>query len=294
MDNLAVMREIAPSAQIAAGAVIGPFCVVGPNAVVGPRTRLGSRTTVSGCTTIGSDNDIAEGCVLGGPPQDLKYAGGPTRLIVGHRNRLGRFVTVHTGTEFGGYLTRIGSDNVLHDGCHVAHDCYVDDRTVLGADVLLAGHIHICSGAVVEQRCGVHHYVTVGSHARVRRCTPVRRDVPPFAVFAADNYDWQGSPAVVGAHDEGIRAAKLGHWEESELREALRDLFEDEAALQTKIEQLVNIGVEGAAAELCRFCLRSLQGLYGRCRESYRGTAPPEALQYLPPELQAVIRRTQS
>lgn len=103
-------------------------------------------------------------------------------------------------------------------------------------------------------------------------------------------YDWS-PPAVRGVHEAGLAAAGLTAEEDRELRNALQDLFEDEAALQTKIEQLMNLGVEGEVAALCEFCLRSLRGLYGRFREVYRGKTPPEALEHPPPERRANFRR---
>ena len=128
----------------------------------------------------------------------------------------------------------------------------------------------------------MHHFVTVGRFARVGAHTPVRRDVPPFTDFHSFDHDWQSPPTVCGAHEAGIADAHLPREQEKELRFALKELFDNEATLQTKIEQLVNMGVEGEAARLCDFCLRSLQGLYGRCREVYRGKPAPEAKRHLP------------
>ncbi|RPI60676.1 MAG: hypothetical protein EHM48_06855, partial [Planctomycetaceae bacterium] len=228
------------------------------------------------------------GCVLGCDPQDLKYAGGATLLVIGHRNRFGHNVTAHIGTEFGGYLTRIGDDNMFMHGSHIAHDCYVDNRAVLGRDVMLAGHVRVQSGAVIEDMAGLHHFTTVGRYARVGARTPVRRDVPPYTHFiGGDNL----TPAVRGIHHAGIAAAKLTPHEETELRRVLHELFSDESALQTKIEQILSIGVEGQAAFLCEFCQQSLQGVFGRYRELLRGKIPPEAIEHLPPERRTEQRR---
>ncbi|MFA6132692.1 MAG: acyl-ACP--UDP-N-acetylglucosamine O-acyltransferase [Phycisphaerae bacterium] len=289
MKDLTVIREIDASARVAAEATVGPFCVIGPGVTIGPHTVLTRRVSVSGRTIIGSANIIEEGCVLGSSPQDLKYAGSSTMLIIGHRNRFGPRVTAHIGTEAGGGLTRIGNDNLLLDGCHIAHDCFVDDHTVLGREVLLAGHVLVQSGAVVSDLAGAHHFTTIGRYARVGPRTPVRRDVPPFTNFCGEDHE-KLPPAVRGVHENGMRAAKLSPGEEAELRKALRELFEDETALQTKIEQLVNMGVEGEAAALCEFCQHSLQGVYGRYRELLRGQMPPEALRYLPPDLISLWR----
>ncbi len=290
MTDVTVVREIDPAARVSPEARIGPYCVIGPNVTIGPGTVLLRRVSVTGRTTIGSENFFEEGCVLGARPQDLKYEGSTTLLHIGHRNRFARAVTAHIGTEPGGFLTRIGDANVILDGTHIAHDCYLDNDVHLGRNVLLAGHIRIHDGAVIEDHAGLHHFVTVGTHARVGPRTPVRRDVPPYTNFFSED-DRSAPPAVSGIHEAGIAAANLAPDEEKELRRALQELFDDEAALQTKIEQLVNMGVEGEVAELCQFIQRSLQGIYGRHRELYRGKAPPEAEAYLPPELKAAVRR---
>ena len=293
MTDVIVMREVAPSARVAPEATVGAFCVVGPNVTIGPGTVLVRRVVVEGNTVLGSNNYVDEGCVLGAEPQDLKYRGEPALLLIGHRNRFGRNATAHIGTAAGGWLTRIGDDNVFLDGAHIAHDCYVDDRTHLGRDAQLAGHVRVQTGAVLEDQVGAHHFVTIGRFARVRQRTPVRRDVPPYTEFFSDVCDRQ-APSVRGPHEEGIRAAGLSQDEERELRRALKELFDDESALQTKIEQLVNLGVEGEVAALCEFCHHSLQGIYGRYRELFRGKTPPEAEAYLPKDRPSAPWRNQA
>jgi len=260
---------------------------------IGPDTVLQRRVCVTGHTIIGQGNMIGEGCVLGAIPQDLKYAGGVTLLVIGHRNRFGRNVTAHIGTENGGYLTRIGDGNRLMDGCHIGHDSFIDDRTTLGRQVLLAGHIRVHEGAVLEDFSAVLQFCTIGQHSRVGRRVPVRRDVPPYTDF--DCPDNETTPSVTGIYEAGIAAAKrLDAEDKKELRRALADLFDNEAALATKIEQLVNLGVDGEVAALCEFCKRSLRGTYGRHREMYRGVIPPEVDQFMPAEWKTIVRRPTS
>jgi len=292
ISQVKVLREIDPAARVSPEARIGPFCSVGPHVTIGPGTTLVRRVCVTGHTTIGSGNVIEEGCVLGARPQDLKYKGHPTLLVIGHRNRFGRCVTAHIGTESGGFVTHVGDGGFFDDRVHIAHDCYVDNDVRIGKDALLAGHIRLHDGAVIGDLVGIQHFVTVGKHARVGPRTPVRRDVPPFTNFFSDNYDWADPPAVRGVHEEGIAAARLAPEEEKELRRALHELFDDETALQTKIEQLVNMGVEGEVAELCQFVQRSLRGVFGRYRELTRGKPPAEADRYLPPELRTAVRES--
>ncbi len=292
MPDVEITRQVDPSAKVAPDAKVSAYCVIGPNVTIGPGTVLRRRVCVRGHTTIGSENIFAEGCVIGDEPQDLKYAGGPTLLIIGHRNRFGRNTTVHVGTETGGHLTHIGDDNVFQQGCHIAHDCYVHDKSYFGRNVLVAGHICVETGAVVEDHAGIHQFSTIGRYCRIGPCTPVRRDIPPYIDFYCDQTG--KSPAVRGVHEAGIKAAQLAPDEEKELRHILGELFDDDTALETKIEQLEKLGVEGEAAAVCEFCRRSLRGVYGRYRELFRGGAPPEAELFLPPQQLADIRRSLS
>ena len=293
MPDLTVLREIADSARVHPDARIGAFCTIGPEAVIGAGSVLGSRVTVVGRTTLGEGNHIGDGSVLGSVPQDLKYGGRPTYLIVGDRNRLGPKVTAHVGTESGGHLTRIGDDNLLEAGVHVAHDCYVDDRTHLGAGVLLAGHIRVEDGAVVEEKVGVHHFTTVGRFSRVKARTPIRRDVPPFTIFGSTGY-YDTPAAVEGVHEHGLGEAGLSEPERAELRRAVAHLFEDEQALSVKVGAILARGdLVEAVRELCEFCQRSLEGHFGRFRERFRGQMPPEARRYLPPQVLAELGRSE-
>ncbi len=293
MAKVDVIREIDPLARVASNARVGPYCVIGPDVVIGPGTVLGRRVVVKGNTTIGSGNVIGDGCVLGAKPQDLKYRGSACLLVIGHYNRFGPMVTAHIGTEPGGFVTRIGDHNEILQSVHIAHDCFVDDYTHLGRNVQLAGHILVQTGAVMEDLSGAHHFVTIGRYARIGPRTPVRRDVPPFVNFYSEDYGWT-PPSVRGVHEAGIGAAGLKKEEEAELRRALHELFEDEVAFQTKIEQLENLGVEGEAKALCEFCQQSLLGRFGRYRESFRGQVPPEAVAILPPEKLAELQRRTS
>lgn len=279
--ELTVISEIADGADIAPDVRIGPCCVIGHEVVIGSGTVLGRRVTVAGRTTIGADNVIRDGCVLGVVPQDLKYHGRATYLLIGDRNRFGPNVTAHVGTEAGGNLTRIGSDNVLEAGAHVAHDCYIDDRTHIGPAVLLAGHIRVETGAVIEEMVGMHHFTTIGRFSRVGPRTPVTRDVPPFTFFTSAGY-YTSPPAVRGLHEQGLQAAGLSQSEADALREAFNFLFEDKRGLIVKVRELLEQPDLAAPVRLlCESCMRSLTGRFGRHRERYRGKTPPEAEEFL-------------
>ncbi len=279
-SHLTVIREIADGAEIAPDVRIGPCCVIGPDVVIGSETELGCRVTVTGRTRIGGDNLIQDGCVLGAVPQDLKYQGRPTYLVIGDRNRLGPKVTAHVGTEAGGSLTRIGNDNVLDVGAHVAHDCYVDDQTYIGPAVLLAGHIRVQTGAVLDEMVGVHHFTTIGRFSRVGPRTPVVRDVPPFTFFSSAGY-YTSPSSIRGVHEQGLSTAGIPPTQVDALRRAVGYLFEHEDALAVKVARMLEkTDLPEAVRILCEFCLQSLAGRFGRHREAFRGKVPPEAQEF--------------
>ncbi|NLF32964.1 MAG: acyl-ACP--UDP-N-acetylglucosamine O-acyltransferase [Planctomycetes bacterium] len=291
MAHIDVVSEIAPGAQVDDSACVGRWCVIGPEVRIGPGTRLTSHVTVLGRTTIGRDNAIAPGSVIGGEPQDKKYRGGAAWLVIGDRNRIGRNVTINVGTELGGRVTYIGDDNVIDDAAHVAHDCYITHHVQLHRKVLLAGHIVIEPGAVVESMTGIHHFVRIGRYCRIGTRTPVRRDVPPYVHYYSHDYYWD-PPMVRGLHDEGIAAAALPARQAQRLRTALEELFGDPAAMAIKIHALeADAPLDPEVAHLCQFCREGLDGTYGRYRERFRNQVPPEAEQYLSSELVAAIRK---
>lgn len=290
MHDMQVIREIASGAQIHPEAHVGRWCVIGPDVHVGAGTVLADRVTVTGRTHIGRDNRVGSGSVLGAEPQDLKYRGGGTWLLIGDRNRIGHNVTAHVGTEVGGWVTFVGDDNVLDDTCHVAHDCYVSSRTHIGRGVLLAGHIVVQEGAAVEAMTGVEAFARIGRFSRIGPRTPVRRDVPPFADYYSTDYYWD-PPSIRGLHEAGIVAAALPKDQEQRLRDALGWLFDRDAAMATKLDLLERGDPDPHLAYVCQFCRESLSGLYGRYRSLFRGQLPPEARQYLPTWLLETIEK---
>ncbi|MGC4033149.1 MAG: acyl-ACP--UDP-N-acetylglucosamine O-acyltransferase [Tepidisphaeraceae bacterium] len=171
---------IEPGAQLGENVRVGPFCVIGPNVTVGDGTILHSRVTIVGHTTIGKNNEIHPNAVLGSPPQDLKYRGGPTRLEIGDNNQIREAVTVHTGTEAGIGLTKIGSGNLLMVNAHIGHNAVFGDRCLVGNNVMIAGHVNCRDGAALMGGVGVHHFVTIGEYAYIAGYARVMHDVPPY------------------------------------------------------------------------------------------------------------------
>jgi len=174
------------SATIHPEAEVGPVAVVGEAVVVGARTRIGAHAVVEGPTVLGEDNVVHPHAALGGPPQDLKYGGEPTRLLVGSRNVFREFMTAHRGTVTGHAETVIGDDNLFMAYAHVAHDCVVGSRTVFANSASLSGHVVVEDDVVLGGFAVVRQFCRVGRFAYVGGMTPVNKDVLPFTWTSSD------------------------------------------------------------------------------------------------------------
>jgi UDP-N-acetylglucosamine acyltransferase len=173
--------RVAPGAHLAPGVRVGPYCIVGPQVRLGAGTVLDSHVVVDGDTTIGADNRFFPFASIGLAPQDLKYRGEPSRLVIGDRNIFREFVTIHRGTLGGGNVTRIGSDNLFQAYAHVGHDCAIGDHTICAHGATLGGHVEVHDWATVGAFSGVHQFCRVGTHAFVGGYTVVTKDVLPYS-----------------------------------------------------------------------------------------------------------------
>ena len=178
IDPTAVVH---PGAQIGEGTIVGPYAVVGEHARVGRRCRIGASAVVDGWTEIGDETQIFPFASIGLIPQDLKFRGEQTRLVIGKRNIFREFVTIHRGTRGGGGTTRIGDRNVFMAYAHVAHDCHIGHDTIFGNNATLGGHVHVEDFATISAGSGVHQFCRVGRHAFVGGYTVVTKDALPFA-----------------------------------------------------------------------------------------------------------------
>lgn len=176
-----------PSARIADDVEIGPFCIIGADVEIGPATRVAPHTIIRGPTTIGHDNVIFSFSSIGEAPQDMKYAGEPTRLEIGDRNTIREYVTLNRGTADGGGVTRIGNDNLFMAYSHVAHDCVVGDHTIFANAASLAGHVNVGDWAILGGFTSVHQFCRIGAHSFSGLGTVITRDVPPFVTVAGNH-----------------------------------------------------------------------------------------------------------
>lgn len=176
---------IDPAARVHSSCQVGPFCVIGPDVELGEHCRLISHVTLEGPTKIGAHNRFYPFCSIGQAPQDITYAGEPTRLEIGSHNQIREFVTINRGTVKGGGCTRVGNHNLIMAYSHVAHDCKIGDHVILANAATLGGHVVIEDWATVGALCPVHHFVRIGAYSFVGGGTTITRDVLPFSKTAA-------------------------------------------------------------------------------------------------------------
>jgi UDP-N-acetylglucosamine acyltransferase len=221
-----------PSARIGANVEIGAYSIVGAGVELGDGSRIGPHCTIEGPTRIGRDNRFHGHAAIGGDPQDKKFEGERTELVIGDRNVFREFTTINRGTGQGGGATRIGDDNWLLAYVHVAHDCRIGNGCVFSNNATLAGHVEIGDFVILSGFAGVHQFCRIGAHAFVGMGAFVNGDVPPFVMVAQEGY---GRPRGVNA--EGLKRRGFDAGRIAAIKRAYRALYVsgaklDEAKLQ--------------------------------------------------------------
>lgn len=239
-----------PAARLDDSVEVGPFCIIGPDVTLGPNCRLVSHVTLTGRTTIGAGNTFYQGVVVGEVPQDLKYHGEPSEVVMGDYNTIREYTTIHRGTEFGGGVTRLGNGNLIMGCVHVAHDSTIEDKCIIANGVGLAGHVVIQSGVVMGGSSLYHQFVTVGRGAIVAGGVRCKRDCPPFIIL--DN-----EPAEPrGINVRGLERQGYSPEEIKQVETVYRRLFVNRKGTplrQVCEELLADATLTGPAQELVRF-----------------------------------------
>ncbi|SFS19681.1 acyl-[acyl-carrier-protein]--UDP-N-acetylglucosamine O-acyltransferase [Dyella sp. OK004] len=226
--------QIDPTAKIGANVSIGAYSVIGAEVEIGEGTVIGPHVVIEGPTRIGRDNRICQFASLGGAPQDKKFAGEHTELVIGDRNLIREFVTINRGTGDGGGSTRIGNDNWLLAYVHVAHDCQIGNNTVFSNYSALAGHVEIGDFVIMSGFSGVHQFCKVGAHAFIGMGCLVGSDVPPFVMMANEQ---RGRPR--GINSEGLKRRGFEAPRIAAIKRAYRTLYMAGLTLSDAREQLV-------------------------------------------------------
>jgi len=207
-------------AQIANNVEIGAFCVIGANVKIGEGTILKSHVVIDGDTTIGKNNIIYPFATIGLVPQDLKFVGEKSQLIIGDNNTIREHVTIHLGTKDGGMITKIGNNCLLMVGVHVAHDCLVGNHVILANNATLAGHVQVGDNVVIGGLSAVHQFVRIGSGAMIGGMSGVESDVIPFGLVMGERAHLAGLNLV------GMKRQNISRDEIHALRNFYKQVFE--------------------------------------------------------------------
>jgi UDP-N-acetylglucosamine acyltransferase len=208
-----------PNAELDASVEVGAYSVIGPHVRIGAGTVVGPHVVIEGHTTIGKDNKFFQFSSIGAAPQDKKWKGEPTRLVIGDGNTIREFVTMNTGTAQDKGVTSLGDDNWISAYVHLAHDCQVGSHTIFSNNAQLAGHVEVGDWAILSGYAGVHQFCKIGAHAFVGMTTSLTQDVPPFVLVG-------GNPAHAhGVNIEGMKRRGFTREQINAVRTAYRTLY---------------------------------------------------------------------
>jgi len=232
MSTIHPTAIIDPSAKLGAGVSVGPYSVIGADVVIGDNTWIGPHVVINGPTTIGCDNRIHQFASIGEAPQDLKYAGEPTRLEIGDQNTIRECVTINRGTVSGGGLTRVGSDNLLMAYIHIAHDCRIGNHVIFSNNASLAGHAHVGDYVILSGFTLVHQFCAIGDYAFTGMGSAISKDVPPYLMIS-------GNPAAPhGLNKVGLKRRGFSEEQVRNLTRVYKILYRQGLSLEEATAQI--------------------------------------------------------
>ena len=254
--NVHSTAVVHPEAKLHPSVEVGPYVVIGPRVKIGAGTRVGPHAVIEGDTTIGERNRIFQFASVGAQPQDLKYAGEDTKLVIGDENQIREFTTLHIGTAGGGGVTRIGSRNLLMAYAHVAHDCVVGDGCVLANAATLAGHVDVGDHVTLGGLSAVHQFTRIGKHAFLAGGAMVVMDIPPFCSAQGDRAELAGLNTV-GLTRHGFSAEQVAR-----IKDAYKVLFRSKLGLNEAVSRLqAEYGGQSEIDHLLEFVTSSKRGI---------------------------------
>ncbi len=227
-----------PRAELASDVVVGPYSIVGPKVTLCEGVKLHSHTVIDGKTSIGARTEVYPFASIGQPPQDLKFRGEDSELIVGSDNTIREHVTMNSGTEGGGLVTKVGSKCAFLTGSHVGHDTVVGDNVVLSNNVMLAGHIIVEDDVIISGGAGVHQFTRIGKHAFIGGMSGVENDVIPYGMVVGNR------ARLAGLNTIGMKRRGFERDQIQALRAAYRMLFAEEGTLRERLADVAKLFAE--------------------------------------------------
>ena len=246
------------AAELAPDVEIGPYSVIGPEVRIGTGTKVASHVVIQGRTILGEENVVFPFASVGTIPQDLKYRGEPSDLVIGNRNTIREYVSLNPGTAGGGMVTRIGDQNLLMMQCHIAHDCLIGNRNVIANGATLGGHVTIEDFVIVGGLVGIHQFVRIGTSAIVGAGSMVSKDVPPYCNATGDR------AKLHGLNLEGLKRRGFDRSVIDIIRKAYRIVFQSRLRTEDALKK-VSVELPGIP-EIERFVSFISQSQRGVCR----------------------------
>jgi UDP-N-acetylglucosamine acyltransferase len=245
-----------PDAQLHETVEVGAFAVIGPKVRIGEGTRVGPHVVIEGRTTLGARNRVFQFSSLGAAPQDLKYGGEDTELVIGDENQIREFTTLHIGTAGGGGVTRVGHRNLFMANSHVAHDCVVGNGCILANSAALGGHVQVEDHVILSGLTAIHQFTRLGRHAFIAGGAMVVMDVPPYCMAQGDRAE------LVGLNTVGLERHGFSEERISRIKEAYRILFRSKLGVAEALAKMkAELGGHPEIDHLIDFVSQSKRGL---------------------------------
>ena len=222
---------VSPEARLADDVEVGPYTIIASDVNIGKGTVIGPHTMIDEHTDIGENCRIFQFCSIGAPPQDLKYDGEPTRVIIGNHNTIREFVTIHRSTTADIGVTIIGDHNLIMAYCHIAHNCKLGSHIIMSNVATLAGHIHVEDFAIISGLTGVHQFTKIGAHAFIGGASGVTKDVPPYTLANGNH------ARLFGLNIIGLQRRNFPEKNIKALRDAYRIIFRSDLLLDVALEK---------------------------------------------------------
>ncbi len=248
MNKIHETAIIAKGAQIGAGVEVGPYSIIGENVKIGENTIIKSHVVIDGFTEIGKNNTVFPFATIGLVPQDLKFAGENSRVIIGDNNKIREHVTIHSGTKDGAMQTVIGSGCLLMVGVHIAHDCIIGNNVILANNATLAGHVEVGDNVVIGGLSAVHQFARIGRGAMIGGMSGVESDVIPYGLVMGER------ASLAGLNLVGMKRQNLSREEIHAMRNFFKQLFSSsEKSFITRLDELAPAFNEAIVKEVVAF-----------------------------------------
>ncbi len=253
IDKTAIISD---TSRIDESTDIGPYCVIKGNVRIGKNNRIASHVVIEGNTVIGNNNKIFQFASIGSIPQDLKYKGENTELIIGDNNVIREYATFNPGTKGGGGVTVIGNGNLFMMSIHIAHDCVIGNHTIFANHATLAGHVKVHDFAILGGLCAIHQYTTIGESALIAGGAMVVQDVPPFLIASGDR------ARIYGINRVGLERRNFSKKDIDAIKNAYKIVYRLKLTIKNAVEKIAQeIGYSENIEKFTGFILNSKRGI---------------------------------